>query len=236
MKHWVVAIDGPAGSGKSTTARLAAEKLGFLYLDTGAMYRALTDKAIASGIDPEDEDAIARLVGSTELTVREHHGTSRVFIDGKDVSDALRSPEISRRVSYVARVPEARRRLVAIQRAIADHRDVVVEGRDIGSVVFPDAPVKIYLDASLEERARRRRLDLERTGENVTLEELRREIARRDEIDSVRADSPLRRAEGAIVIDTTGLTIDEQVGKVLDLVRQGMGDGSRPKTSSPPRP
>jgi cytidylate kinase len=124
----------------------------------------------------------------------------------------------------VARVPEARRLLVAIQRAIAGQRDVVVEGRDIGTVVFPDAPVKIYLDASLDERARRRRLDLERSGEKVAHEELRSDIARRDEIDSDRSDSPLRRAEGAVVIDTTRLTIDQQVAEVIELVRRARGD------------
>jgi cytidylate kinase len=220
----VVAIDGPAGSGKSTTARRAAQELGFLYLDTGAMYRALTAKAIALGIDPADEAAITRLARSTNMEIQEQDGVSHVLVDGEDLTDALRSPEISRRVSYVARVPEARRLLVAIQRAIAGERDVVVEGRDIGTVVFPDAPVKIYLDASLDERARRRRLDLEQSGENVAHEELRREIARRDEIDSDRSDSPLRRAEGAVVIDTTRLTIDQQVAEVLELVRHARGD------------
>jgi CMP/dCMP kinase len=216
----VVAIDGPAGSGKSTTARQAAEKLGYLYLDTGAMYRALTGKAIELGIDPRDEESIARLARSTTMQIREVDGSGRVFVDGRDVSEGLRSPEISRQVSYVARVPEARRLLVGIQREIAEHRDVVVEGRDIGTVVFPEAPVKIYLDASLEERARRRRHDLEKAGESVSLEDLRREIAARDQIDSDRAESPLRLAQGAAVIDTTGLTIEEQVGKVLDLVRR----------------
>jgi cytidylate kinase len=224
VKPIVVAIDGPAGSGKSTTARRAAQELGFLYLDTGAMYRALTAKAIALGIDPADEAAISHLARETNVEVQEQDGVSHVLVDGEDLTDALRSPEISRRVSYVARVPEARRLLVAIQRAIAGQRDVVVEGRDIGTVVFPDAPVKIYLDASLDERARRRRLDLERSGEKVAHEELRSDIARRDEIDSDRSDSPLRRAEGAVVIDTTRLTIDQQVAEVIELVRRARGD------------
>ncbi|HET9885948.1 MAG TPA: (d)CMP kinase [bacterium] len=222
MKPVVIAIDGPAGSGKSTTARRVAEQLGFLYLDTGAMYRALTAKAIASGIDPEDEAAIGELARTIQMEMGGERGVPRVIVDGRDVTAMLRSPEISRRVSYVARVPEARRRLVAIQRAIAQQRDIVIEGRDIGTVVFPDATVKIYLDASLDERVRRRLLDLERQGERVDPEELRREIALRDEIDSDRSDSPLRRAEGAAVLDTTGLTIEEQVGKVVDLVRQAV--------------
>ena len=216
----VVAIDGPSGAGKSSAGRALAAQLGYTYIDTGAMYRALTAKAIAEGIDPGDEEAVARLARSTHLEVRESEGSPRVVVDGKDAADTLRSAEISRRVSYIARVPEVRRRLVAIQRAIAEQRDVVVEGRDIGTVVFPDAPLKIYLDASLEERARRRRLDLERSGEHVSEEELRREIAQRDEIDSDRRDSPLRRAEGAVVIDTTGLTIEEQAAKVLELVER----------------
>jgi cytidylate kinase len=222
----VVAIDGPAGSGKSTTARLAAERLGYLYLDTGAMYRALTGKALQLGIDPKDEEAIARLSRAIQLEVREVDGSMRVFVDGSDVTPGLRTPEISRHVSFVARVPEARRLLVAIQRRIAEHRDVVVEGRDIGTVVFPEAAVKIYLDASLEERVRRRRLDHEKAGESVPVEDLRSEIAARDTIDEGRADSPLRRAKQAVVIDTTGMTIEQQVEKVLDLVRRATGVGT----------
>jgi cytidylate kinase len=228
VKPLVIAIDGPAGSGKSTTARRVAEQLGFLYLDTGAMYRALTAKAITSGIDPSNEAAIAELARTTKMEVGGERGAPRVFVDGKDVTATLRSAEISRRVSYVARVPEARRHLVAIQRAIAEQRDIVIEGRDIGTVVFPDAGVKIYLDATLEERVRRRQLDLERQGERVDPDELRREIALRDEIDSDRSDSPLRRAEGAVVLDTTGLTIEQQVGKVVDVVRQVVRERSLP--------
>jgi cytidylate kinase len=215
----VVAIDGPAGSGKSTTARLVAERLGFLYLDTGAMYRALTWRAMESGVDPRDEGAIATLARSTKVDIREGDGM-RVLIDGRDVTEELRSPEISREVSHVAKVPAARDLLVAVQRQIAAERDVVVEGRDIATVVFPDAPVKVYLDASLEERAQRRLRDLRKAREKVSLEEVKREIAARDAIDSRRAHSPLRIADGAVTIDTTDLQVEDQVEKVLLLVRR----------------
>lgn len=218
MNEPVVAIDGPAGSGKSTTARRVAERLGYLYLDTGAMYRALTWKVLAGEVDPRDEDEVARLAQSTRLDVRKTEAGPRFYVDGEDVTAHLRRPEVSRQVSWVARVPAARKTLVALQRQIAARGGVVVEGRDIGTVVFPDAAVKIYLDASLEERARRRLRELEAAGEEVSLREIAREIEERDALDSERTESPLRRAEGAVLLDTTGLTIDEQVEAVLRIV------------------
>ncbi len=226
MREPVVASDGPAGSGKSTTARRVAERLGYLYLDTGAMYRALTWMALAAGIDPRDEAAVSRLAETSPLDVRKGDGGPRVFAGGEDVTAHLRRPDVSRQVSWVARVPAARRTLVALQRRIAARGGVVVEGRDIGTVVFPEAAVKVYLDASLEERAARRLRELERAGERISLEEITRELAQRDALDSDREDSPLRRAEGAHLLDTTGLSIDEQVEAVLVWVREALAGDS----------
>lgn len=229
---FVVAIDGPAASGKSTTARLAAERLGFLYLDTGAMYRAVTWKALALGIDPDDVVALADLVGRIRVQViaGEHGGS--VLVDGEDVTERIREPRISRAVSRVASVPAVRRAMVEIQRGIGRSGAVVVEGRDIGTVVFPDARVKVYLAASLEERAERRLAELRRAGVEQSLEELMREIGARDELDSAREDSPLRRAPDAVLVDTTRLTIAQQVDEVVRVVREAIAaaerEGGRP--------
>jgi cytidylate kinase len=221
----VVAIDGPAASGKTTTAKLAAERLGFFHLDTGAMYRAVTWKALAAGVDLHDWDALGRLAAATRLEVREIEGGARYRIDGEDVTDRLRDPSVSRAVSFVARVPAVRRVLVGIQREIAGQRSVVVEGRDIGTVVFPDARVKVFLIASLAERARRRREELAAKGIVQGIEETAAEIRARDEIDSERADSPLVPAPDAVELDTTGLAIPEQVEAVIKLVRRAQAAG-----------
>jgi len=221
---FVVAIDGPAASGKSTTARLVAERLDFLYLDTGAMYRAVTWKAVERGLDLDDAIALGELVGDTALTLEPDGQGARVLVDGQDVTDRIRTPEISRGVSAVASVPAVRTRMVELQRAAARSRRCVMEGRDIGTVVFPDAPVKIFLEASLEERARRRRDELAARGVSQSLEELRREILERDRLDSERDESPLRRAPDAIPIDTTGLTIDEQVAEVVRVVERALSE------------
>jgi cytidylate kinase len=228
----VVAIDGPAGSGKSTTARLVAEKLGFLYLDTGAMYRALTWKVQSLGIDPRNEAGVARVAESTTIEIVRESGEARILVDGEDVTGRLRDSKISRDVSWVARVPPARRVLVAGQRKAALEGDVVVEGRDIGTVVFPDAAVKIYLDASLEERAKRRLRELGAAGSAISLEETIRDIRARDALDSERDHSPLRRAADAVLLDTTSMSIEEQVDAVVRIVRQALG---RTETEREPR-
>ncbi len=225
MSGFVVAIDGPAASGKSTTARLVARELGFLYLDTGAMYRAVTWKALDAGLDVHGADAPARLkalVRDFDLSLEAEDGGARVRVDGVDVTDRIRAPEISRNVSIVSRVPAVRRRMVEIQRELGRTGSCVMEGRDIGTVVFPDARVKIFLKASLEERVERRLRELERTGVTQGREELIREIERRDRLDSEREDSPLRPADDAIPLDTTGLTIEGQVAEVLRVVREEM--------------
>jgi cytidylate kinase len=222
MNGFVVAIDGPAASGKSTTARLAADTLDFLYLDTGAMYRAVTWKALEQGIALGDEAALGELAAATRVEFRRDDGAVNVMVDGEDVTEAIREPKVSRAVSGVSRVPAVRRALVRMQREIATRGRCVVEGRDIGTVVFPDAPVKIFLAASLRERARRRRAELAARGVAQSLHELEAEIRERDAMDSGRPDSPLLQAPDAILLDTTGMTIEAQVAEVVRLVREAL--------------
>ncbi len=213
MDRTVIAIDGPSASGKSTVARLLAERLGYRFLDSGAMYRAFALLARRRGVAGDDEEGLAELVPEARIELR----GERVLLDGEDVSGEIRTPEIDRLVSQVARVPAVRRGMVARQRAAYPGEPLVVEGRDIGSVVFPDARVKVFLDASPEERARRRARESHRDVRNV-LEEQRE----RDERDSRRAHSPLVKAAGAVVIDTTGLTLEEVVERLLALTRDAL--------------
>ncbi len=211
---FVVAIDGPAGSGKSTTARLAAERLGFRYLDTGAMYRALTWKVLEAGVDPRDADAVAALARGTRLSLGRE---GQLLVDGLDAADRLRAPAVTAAVSDVARVTAVRREMVRLQREAARGGPCVVEGRDIGTVVFPDAPVKIFLAASLEERARRRRREIGGAAERD--DALAEELLRRDTMDTNREDSPLRKADDAQTLDTTGLSIEQAVDEIVRRVR-----------------
>ncbi len=219
-KNRIIAIDGPAGSGKSTTARLVARRLGFTYLDTGALYRALTHVALERGVDLADGDALAALMRDIRIRIASEADRTRIWVDGKEVSDAIRRPEVSRRVSQVAAHPQVRAAMVQLQRRIAREGDFVVEGRDIGTVVFPHADLKIFLTASLEARAERRWRELQEKGVPVKRAELRREIAERDRWDSERETAPLTRAEDAIVVDTTRLSIEEQVEKIVRLFEQ----------------
>jgi cytidylate kinase len=222
VSGFVVAIDGPAASGKSTTARLAADRLDFVYLDTGAMYRAVTWKALERGVELGDEAALGELAGATRVEFRNAGDAVCVVVDGEDVTERIREPRVSRAVSVVSRVPSVRRAMVRIQRELAARGRCVVEGRDIGTVVFPDAPVKIFLAATLRERARRRRAELAARGVTQSLAELEAEIRERDAMDSDRADSPLRQAPDAILLDTTGMTIEAQVAEVVRLVRDAL--------------
>lgn len=214
-----IAIDGPAGAGKSTVARLVAERLGYLYIDTGAMYRALTFKALRLGCDLDDAGGLAALARQTEIRLASGgSGEPRVFLDGSEVTEAIRTPEVNRGVSLVARVPEVREALVELQRALADEGNVVMDGRDIGTVVLPEAEHKFFLTATLAERARRRGRDLVAQGYAASAPEIEAEMARRDRLDSERAASPLRQAEDAEAVDTTARSIGEVVDLILDRV------------------
>ena len=214
----VVAIDGPAGAGKSTVARSVAESLGFTYVDTGAMYRALAFAALEQEADLQDGIALAGIAASVEIWADGSH----VQVDGRDISEAIRSEEVSSAVSVVAAHPEVRAALIDLQRTAAKATDCVIEGRDIGTVVFPDAEVKIFLTASPSERAVRR---WEQMGSpaSPSVEEVEHAISHRDRTDSERETSPLSRAEDATVIDTTGLTADEVVQAITSLVERNHG-------------
>ncbi len=218
---FIIAIDGPAGSGKSTTARLVAQQLGFFHLDTGAMYRAITLKIIEAGIRLTNRRQLQQLLDSTQLDLKWEKDRLQVLLDKRDVTEAIRQPAVSALVSPVSAIRSVREKLVAEQRRLAAGRNVVCEGRDIGSVVFPHAQLKIYLDCDLKERARRRLAELKG---KATLEQVRKNLAERDRIDSRRRHSPLRRVRDAILIDTTHLTIEEQVALVCALARRRLAD------------
>ncbi|HXX65425.1 MAG TPA: (d)CMP kinase [Bacteroidota bacterium] len=218
----VIAIDGPAASGKSTTAKLVAERLGYIHLDTGAMYRAITLKVLRAGIRPEDEEAIALLVRSTHVELRQAGAAAHVLLDGEDVSANIRTPEVTRAVSAVSSQRAVRSVMVREQRRMGERGGIVLEGRDIGTVVFPDADVKFFLIAGIEARARRRAEELRVSGREADAALLAQEIRERDALDSSRQESPLKRAADAIEVDTSDLTIDEQVRIVLDAVRRKM--------------
>jgi cytidylate kinase len=219
----IIAIDGPAGAGKSTTARRVAEELGFRYLDTGLMYRAIALGASRAGLSVSSSDGeITALLKRLEVAVVYRDQEQRAILGGVDCTRELRSPEVSAMSSRVARVPAVRTRLVALQRKVAaDYADpgIVVEGRDIGTVVFPQAEVKVFLDASVEERVQRRSRELEQRGVSVPRQRLIDEVEARDHSDRSRAIAPLRIADGATRIDTSTLSFEEQVGRVVDLAR-----------------
>jgi cytidylate kinase len=216
----IVAIDGPAASGKSTVAKALAGRLGFQYLDTGAMYRAVAYRALSDGIDLANEPAVASIARSSAITFAHEHGSAlptRVFISGEDVTTAIRTPAVDSAVSPVSAMPSVREALVAQQRRIGAEGDIVVEGRDIGTVVFPEAELKVFLTASGEERARRRTIDMADRGHDVPVEWVRGDLERRDAADSTREASPLAAAEDAVRLDTTGMSIDEAVAAITRL-------------------
>lgn len=212
----VIAIDGPSGAGKGSVSRAVAEALGYQHVDTGAMYRAVGWKALAEGIPLDDERSVAALARNAIIELE----GGRVTIDGTDVTTAIRTPEVDRAATAVARMPAVRELLVARQRALGAAGAIVMEGRDIGTVVFPDADLKIYLDASPEERARRRAADPAHGGGTRPLQTVATALADRDRIDQTRTASPLTMAADAILVDTTGVPLPEVVERVMALVRE----------------
>ncbi|MEK6598992.1 MAG: (d)CMP kinase [Deltaproteobacteria bacterium] len=208
----IIAIDGPAGSGKSTLARLLAEKLRFTYIDTGAMYRAVAVKVHEEGIDIEDEDKLKKLCSRIRL----HFEDNKIFVDGRDYSNEIRKTSAGPLSSKVSTKKTVREAMVRLQRSMAENSSVVMEGRDIGTVVFPDADVKFYLDASAEIRGKRRYLELKEKGSDVSLGEVIEEVKARDKRDSTRALSPLKKADDAIHIDTSNMEIEDVVKKMVE--------------------
>ncbi len=211
----VIAIDGPAGSGKSTTARLVAKKLGFTYLDTGAMYRALTLKILKRKINVQDESQIMALILTTKIELQTRKERLGVILDGKDVTQKIRGLKVSNNVSIISTYEGVREWMVRLQRKIGEMGMIVAEGRDIGTVVFPNARLKIFLTASLAERATRRQKDFSSEGKPTPLKQIATGLNKRDFIDSTRAISPLKKADDAIALDTTNLTIEQQVEFVV---------------------
>lgn len=224
----VVAIDGPAASGKSTTARLAARRLGFIHLDTGAMYRAVSIACREKRLPPKESSEMADLLASLDVRFQASGGgRQRTLLNGRDVTEAIRHPEVTRRVSAYSALAMVRERMVRLQRQIGAEHDVVCEGRDIGTRVFPDARFKFYLVADLEVRAKRRREELRAQGLNPSLRHIVEELRQRDREDSTRELSPLQKAEDAVTVDTTDLTIPAQVDFIVTLVKAAQKQGDR---------
>lgn len=220
MNHKIIAIDGPAGSGKSTTARLVAKELGFIYLDTGAMYRSITYLALRDGIAPSDSTGLENLTRKSSIEFKMKDNVQRTYVNGEDVSEQIRTPEVTAAVSEVSAHPGLRDLLVVRQRQFGQSYDLVTEGRDTTSVVFKEAFLKVYLDADVIERARRRAKELAEYGKHTTLDEQIADLNRRDEYDSSRKASPLTMTSDAVLVDTTDLTIDQQVILIVELYRE----------------
>lgn len=215
MQHFSIAIDGPAGAGKSTIAKAAAERLGFIYVDTGAMYRAMALYFLRQGIDPAAEEEISASCGQADVTIRYQDGVQQVILNGENVSALIREEAVGNMASATSVYLPVREKLVQLQKQLASQADVVMDGRDIGTCVLPDAQVKIYLTASVEERARRRFLELEKKGQEADLEAIKEDIRQRDYRDMHRENSPLVQAEDALYLDTSEMTISQVVEEIL---------------------
>lgn len=219
IEHLVITLDGPAGAGKSTVAKSLAGRLGISYLDTGAMYRAMTLKALRLKMDLTDEEALTALARNTKITFTEMpDGALNITLDGEDVSVAIRTPEVTNSTFYIARVPGVRTLMVAWQRAIGQSRSIVTDGRDQGTVVFTDAKYKFYVDCDVEERVQRRYKELIAAGKTIDLEQLRADMKERDQKDFSRAVGPLKKAPDAVTVDSTGLTVEGTVDKIMKLI------------------
>jgi cytidylate kinase len=218
-KDLIIAIDGPSGAGKSTAARSVASRLGYLYLESGALYRAVAWKVNHEAVDPGNTESLQSLCRRIEISVQNREGQPRILVDQKDVTDELKTPLLDRVSSQISAAAPVRERLLDLQRQIGHRGGVVIEGRDIGSVVFPDADFKFYLDASTEVRARRRYDELRRKGYDVALSSVRQEIQQRDQRDIQRNLAPLKRPEDAIYIDTTHLTLDQVVDTMMGEIK-----------------
>lgn len=218
IKNIIITIDGPAGSGKSSTARLLASRLGFVYLDTGAMYRSVALAALAAGIDLKDEKAVEQIAGSVEIEFVNDHGENKVFLNEEDVSLRIREPRIDSASSLVSSYKVVREKMVDLQIEFGAKGNIIAEGRDMGTVVFPDANLKIFLVANLETRARRRCLQLKNAGIETSLDEQLSSLSSRDLFDSSRELSPLKKADDAIEIDTSNISLNEQVEKIYEIV------------------
>jgi cytidylate kinase len=211
----VIAIDGPSGAGKSTVAKILAQRLGYIYIDTGAMYRAIGWKAMKEQLDPNDENALAELCCRTNVTIKKDNSDPRFFVDGTDVTGEIRTPAMGMIASTVSKSPAVRARLLTLQRELGNNGGVVMDGRDIGTVVFPDADKKFFLDASADERGKRRYLELKAKGMDVDLARITQEIWDRDQQDSGRSIAPLKKADDALLIDSSRLSIDQVVERML---------------------
>lgn len=223
-KNFIVTIDGPAGSGKSTTAKKVADALSFTYLDTGALYRAVAFYAISNGYTKDFQKLIENLK-NIHIEIFYKEGKTTVILNGEDVSQKIRTLEVSSLVSPISAIPEVRKYLLSIQREIAKNSNVILDGRDTGTVVFPNADIKIFLVADVNKRAERRLKELKEMGQEATFEEVVANLKERDEKDSTRAIAPLKKADDAIEIDTSNITIEEQVERVIQLVREKMQKG-----------
>ena len=212
----IIAIDGPAGSGKSTIAKILAERLNCLYLDTGAMYRALTYSVLNKEIDLEDKNRIIEESMSLDIWFKE----GKVFLGSEDITSSIREPLVDKSISMIAKIPEVRSQMVGLQRRIAQSRDCIIEGRDTATVVFPEAELKIFLDADIKERAKRRCLDFEKKNISINIDDLKEDLKTRDEADITRETGPLKKAQDSVYLDTTVLGIDEVVDKVYNLAQE----------------
>ena len=221
MKVYSIAIDGPAGAGKSSVAKAIAKELEFIYIDTGAMYRAIGLKALNKGFDTSlDKEKITNMTDNTEIDIKYIEGILNIFTDGENVTDLIRTNEVSLAASNVSAIPDVRLKLVEIQRNLAKSKSSVMDGRDIGTYVLPDADIKIYLTASIDERAKRRYNELIEKGVKCDFEQLKSEIALRDKQDMEREFAPLKQAEDAILVDTSEMTLEQSISFVLNLIKE----------------